>query len=159
MSQYVNFYMRDPKTKRFLPIADYNRSTVVYEYCHESLPYEDVQQLTKEIVSMFIHDIEKEDNHYTEYIAKEKAKLDMIPKMEGVSVIERMEAIAEIQEVIEDYNDLHTRLMAGKAFFELLSDMIDAGRYVDGEINEVGYIYAGVEISEAKLNEHPEEVN
>lgn len=158
MSSYANFMVRDPKTKRFLPIAAYSRSSAIYEYCEEYLPFEKVRALDEALINAIIHDIESEDSHYNECIAREQTKLDLIPKMEGSSVSEKVDAIAEVQNSIKDYNELHEELMEAKMFFVMLLRLVDEGKYIDENDNKEPYVYAGIEIGEKWLNEHQEEV-
>ena len=121
MSSYANFMVRDPKTKRFLPIAAYSRSSAIYEYCDEYLPFEKVRALDAPLINEIIHDIETEDSHYNECVAREERKLDLIAKMENVKIEEKLDAIAEVQNSIKDFNELHEELMEAKMFFTVLT--------------------------------------
>lgn len=133
MSQYVNFYARH-KGGQFVPIADYTRSTRVYQEMVSQIPYGKLKLLKREEIRDIVARIRAGKEFSTSQIDKCNKKIELIAKMNN-SLEEKLDAIDELEENISEYEEelLEFESFATELFF--IANMT----YNDIEI------YAGIE--------------
>ena len=138
MSQYANFYIRPFDDKPYISIADYTRSSSVYQICGDSLPYCKVKALTSSDIDSFISSTRKEQQEWRDRIDTYKAQIASIANFNN-SVSEKQSAIANIQQYIDECSEELTSYQMAENFFYFLKDIIPYGI-------ETPYLYAGIEV-------------
>lgn len=137
MSQYANFYIRPFDDKAYVSIADYTRSSAVYQICENSLPYNEVQALTSSDLDSFISSAREEQQEWRDRINTYKAQIASIANFNN-SVEEKQSAIADIQQYIDECSEELTSYQMAENFFYFLKDIIFG--------IETPYLYAGIEV-------------
>lgn len=137
MSQYANFYIRPFDDKAYVSIADYTRSSAVYQICENSLPYNEVQALTSSDLDSFIFSAREEQQEWRDRINTYKAQIASIANFNN-SVEEKQSAIADIQQYIDECSEELTSYQMAENFFYFLKDIIFG--------TETPYLYAGIEV-------------
>lgn len=138
MSQYANFYIRPFDDKAYVSIADYTRSSAVYQICENSLPYWKVQALTPSDLDSFISSAREEQQDWHDRINTYKAQITSIATFNN-SVEEKQSAIADIQQYIDECSEELTSYQMAENFFYFLKDLIPFG-------TETPYLFAGIEV-------------
>lgn len=138
MSQYANFYIRPFDDKPYISIADYTRSSAVYQICEHSLPYCKVRALTPSDIDSFISSACEEQQEWRDRINTYKAQIASIATFNN-SVSEKQSAIANIQQYIDECSEELTSYQMAENFFYFLKDLIPYGI-------ETPYLYAGIEV-------------
>lgn len=150
MSQYVEFYLR--VGDRFAPILTRSRSTNLYQMVSHSVPYEGIRALDRDDIREFIEDARAEIHRIEGNIARQQKQLAMIPDFEN-TVDEKLQAIGETQDYIEELEQELDYAKGDLAFFNMLDDMWEEAEqtkwykdeHPEGVIDPDRYIYAGVE--------------
>lgn len=137
MSQYANFYIRPFDDKAYVSIADYTRSSAVYQICENSLPYGKLQALTSSDLDSFISSAREEQQEWRDRINTYKAQIASIANFNN-SVEEKQSAIADIQQYIDECSEELTSYQMAENFFYFLKDIIFG--------IETPYLYAGIEV-------------
>ena len=137
MSQYANFYIRPFDDKAYVSIADYTRSSAVYQICENALPYWKVQALTSSNLDSFISSAREEQQEWRDRINTYKAQIASIANFNN-SVEEKQSAIADIQQYIDECSEELTSYQMAENFFYFLKDIIFG--------IETPYLYAGIEV-------------
>ena len=137
MSQYANFYIRPFDDKAYVSIADYTRSSAVYQICENALPYWKVQALTSSDLDSFISSAREEQQEWRDRINTYKAQIASIANFNN-SVEEKQSAIADIQQYIDECSEELTSYQMAENFFYFLKDIIFG--------IETPYLYAGIEV-------------
>lgn len=137
MSQYANFYIRPFDDKAYISIADYTRSSAVYQICENALPYWKVQALTSSDLDSFISSAREEQQEWRDRINTYKAQIASIANFNN-SVEEKQSAIADIQQYIDECSEELTSYQMAENFFYFLKDIIFG--------IETPYLYAGIEV-------------
>ena len=137
MSQYANFYIRPFDDKAYVSIADYTRSSSVYQICENSLPYSKVQALTSSDLDSFISSAHEEQQEWRDRINTYKAQIASIANFNN-SVEEKQSAIADIQQYIDECSEELTSYQMAENFFYFLKDIIFG--------TETPYLFAGIEV-------------
>lgn len=137
MSQYANFYIRPFDDKAYVSIADYTRSSSVYQICENSLPYSKVQALTSSDLDSFISSAHEEQQEWRDRINTYKTQIASIANFNN-SVEEKQSAIADIQQYIDECSEELTSYQMAENFFYFLKDIIFG--------IETPYLYAGIEV-------------
>lgn len=138
MSQYANFYIRPFDDKAYISIADYTRSSAVYQICENSLPYAKVVPLYPSDLDSFISSTREEQQEWRDRINTYKAQIASIANFNN-SVEEKQSAIADIQQYIDECSEELTSYQMAENFFYFLKDLIPFG-------TETPYLYAGIEV-------------
>lgn len=138
MSQYANFYIRPFDDKAYIPIADHSRSSAVYHICDDSLPYAKVVPLYPCDLDSFISSAHEEQQEWRDRINTYKAQIASIANFNN-SVEEKQNAIADIQQYIDECSEELTSYQMAENFFYFLKDLIPFG-------TETPYLYAGIEV-------------
>lgn len=138
MSQYANFYIRPFDDKAYVPIADYSRSSAVYQICENSLPYAKVVPLYPSDLDSFISSARNEQQEWRDRIDTYKAQIASIATFNN-SVDEKRAAISDIQQYIDECSEELTSYQMAENFFYFLKDLIPFG-------TKTSYLYAGIEV-------------
>ena len=64
MSQYVDFYLKS-NSDEFLPIGDYGRSSMIYKYICDYVPYEKITPITTNTINEIISNINSDISCYS----------------------------------------------------------------------------------------------
>lgn len=139
MSQYANFYIRPFDDKAYISIADYTRSSAVYQICENALPYSKVQALTSSDLDSFISSAREEQQEWRDRINTYKAQIASIANFNN-SVEEKQSAIADIQQYIDECSEEVTSYQMAENFFYFLKELISFGK------EETPYLFAGIEV-------------
>lgn len=138
MSQYANFYIRPFDDKAYVSIADYTRSSAVYQICEHLLPYGKLKALTPSDLDTFIALAREEQQEWRDRINTYKTQIASIATFNN-SVEEKQSAIADIQQYIDECSEELTSYQMAENFFYFLKDLIPFG-------TETPYLYAGIEV-------------
>lgn len=138
MSQYANFYIRPFDDKAYISIADYSRSSSVYQICEHLLPYNKVKTLTPSDLDSFISSARTEQQEWRDRISIYKAQIASIANFNN-PVEEKQRAISDIQQYIDECSEELTSYQMAENFFYFLKDLIPFG-------TETPYLYAGIEV-------------
>ena len=138
MSQYANFYIRPFDDKAYVSIADYTRSSSVYQICENSLPYSKVQALTSSDLDSFISSAHEEQQEWRDRINTYKAQIASIANFNN-PVEEKQSVIADIQQYIDECSEELTSYQMAENFFYFLKDLIPF-------VTETPYLFAGIEV-------------
>lgn len=138
MSQYANFYIRPFDDKAYVSIADYTRSSAVYQICEHLLPYGKVVPLYSSDLDSFISSARDEQQEWRDRIDTYKAQIASIANFNN-SVEEKQAAISDIQQYIDECSEELTSYQMAENFFYFLKDLIPFG-------TETPYLFAGIEV-------------
>lgn len=143
MSQYIHFYIRNGEN--FLPIGTFSRSSSIYSIANEELnvPYEKISALNGEKISICIRSANKALGLLKTRIEGWRKDKELIASFNN-SVEDKLEAIADINRMIEDDEYELDILESTVGFFRTLSTIYDDIRYED-DYDEGDYIYCGIE--------------
>lgn len=150
MSMYVNFYLKS-RDGKFNPIGSFSRNSEIYQTIYHNLPYEKVKPITESYLSGVVDELErkvlaanKQIEDYWQIINEQ------IPKWNN-SVSEKMESIANYQEIIKEIEQEIGEYRFAIGYFNSLIAIIDDIGYRD-KYDKDGYIYAGVEVGDEDGN-------
>lgn len=151
MSEYINFFIR--YKNNFIPLFDYSRSSYIYKVFREQVPYEKVCSIKYSQLNNIYKDL-RDWKEATLKTIKEKEKGIKEISAFNNSVSDKMEAIYEIEEILceldEDVKDLDFAL----SLIEIITDIMDTARYIDDyEVDLDNYIYAGIEVGMATIED------
>lgn len=133
MSQYLNFFVYHDKT--FVPIADYSRSTKVYE--EVQAPYEKIREIKRNELEAVSARLRAGKDFANSQIKEFKKKINII-SMANNPLEEKLEAINQVFEDIGWYEDEIKTLERYAVEMNFIANMT----YNDDKI------FAGVEISD-----------
>ena len=137
MSQYLNFYVRHDK--EFVPIADYSRSTKIYQAIQA--PYEQIRLITIQELEVVAEKMRTAKNSVKTQIEDINRKIDFISKTNN-SLDEKLDAIESYLKIIEEYKEDIEILDKYAIELEFIADM--------GYENQ---IFVGVEIGSPTVND------
>jgi len=145
MSTYINFFMR--RADEFIPIVSFSRSSYIYKVAANYAPYAKIAPFSTEILKNCCNAIKEEKNRIKEKINIEKSHVEYIKNFNN-SVSDKLEAIAECESSIKDWEEELEDARRAQYFFTFLEDMTDEILYVDYNKAETNkYIYAGIEVN------------
>lgn len=134
MSQYLNIYARFKLDGQFVPIADYSRSTKVYE--EVDAPYEKLMLWSREEIEATAERVRAGKIFANSQITNLNRKIELISQMNN-PLDDKLEAIHELMTYIEEYQDEISALDRWSIELDFIANMTF---YAE--------IYAGIEISD-----------
>ena len=152
MSQYVDFYLKS-NSDEFLPIGDYGRSSMIYKYICDYVPYEKITPITTNTINEIISNINSDISDYKEKMSAESQKISAICSFNN-SAGEKLGAIHDVSEIIHEYQEEIDDCNFAVSFFRILLDMMDSARYSENnKYSPDEYLYAGIEIGEPTIDD------
>ncbi len=103
MSSYVCFYVE--KNGVFISLTDYSRSNPMYRAAEEHVPYEEGVKLDEKVYSRIKEEFEESIRRYKKALKRYEHDIEFTRKVEGISLGEKLEAVAEYQSFIEEVNE------------------------------------------------------
>jgi len=149
MSQYLEFYVKS-KEDNFTYLDAFSRSTSMYRLFNEDVgaPYEKVRKMTKarlqeaiEIGTGYLQGVNDRKK-------KQEDTLQLISSFNN-SVDEKMEAIYEHQEILEEYDESIVEWEWAMNYLRVLLNMVESMSY---EGNEAG-LYYGIEVGNPTVDD------
>ena len=139
MSQYVDFALYNHDNKKFYPLFDFGRSSYVYNWFCNYVPYETGIPLNLKHIDEVYKRAKEEIKKFKNTIELNRQKIDLVLKMNG-SIEERNECISlycnEINECQEEIDNVHF----ATGIIVAIENMLDHGNdiYCGIEVNWVG---------------------
>ena len=149
MSQYLEIYVKS-KEDNFTYLDAFSRSTSMYRLLNEDIgaPYEKVRKMTKARLQEAIGI----GSGYLQSIIERKKKqedtLQLISSFNN-SVDEKMEAIYEHQEILEEYDDSITEWEWTLNYLRVLLNMAENMSYEESKTG----LYYGIEVGSPTLED------
>lgn len=140
MSQYVNFFIR--KGDDFISIADYSRNTEMYRVMSDA-PYEKVREYSYNELQLKLTEFYTARTANLKEISKCQERIKMILDMKDNSVEEKCDAIASLNEAIDDVQQMNNAIDRQIIELDFIAELI----YKDYRI------YAGFEISDPTIQD------
>lgn len=151
MSQYIQFFIKTNEDN-FLPIATYSRSSKVFQYFREYVPYEKISNVSDMTTQYIMNDITADYRSYKETIEKNKKAIERVYSFKDNDVSEKIEIIEGYEEYIEEVEEEIKELDYTKYFIYFLNDIIEEAEY-DHNVKNKDYIYAGIEVGYPTLED------
>ena len=149
MSQYLELYVKS-KEDNFTYLDAFSRSTFMYRLLNEDIgaPYEKVQKMTK----VRLQEAIEAGTGYLQNIVDRKKKhedtLQLISSFNN-SVDEKMEAIYEHQEYLEEYDESIVEMEWTMNYLRVLLNMVNTMSY---EGSNTG-LYYGIEVGSPTIDD------
>lgn len=137
MSSYLSFFIKPAGQEQLFPIADYSRSTSMYQFFNA--PYGVVRDYSSNDLGSVIYSIEGHKREAIEQINHWKARKDLVAAMADVSLADKLEEIDGIEENIHE-----SQQMIKEADAEI-AELYFIANQICGNDNK---LYAGVDVSE-----------
>ena len=149
MSQYLEFYVKS-KEDNFTYLDAFSRSTCMYRLLNEDIgaPYEKVRKMTKARLQEAIGIGSDYLQSITERKKKQEDTLQLISSFNN-SVDEKMEAIYEHQEILEEYDDSITEWEWTLNYLRVLLNMVENMSYEESKTG----LYYGIEVGSPTLED------
>lgn len=144
MSSYIYFYIK-PNENQYILVDYFSRSNKIYGYARNYAEWEKLKPLSEESICYIIDNIHKDIKSTKEYIAKQNKLIDGIRAMNN-SINEKLEAIRDYQETIEDAEEEIEQLNYTEDFFLTLSSIYNCNQ------RKEPWIYIGIEIPLEAIN-------
>ena len=144
MSSYIYFYIK-PNENQYILVDYFSRSNKIYGYASNYAEWEKLKPLSEESINYIIDRILKDIESAKEYIAKHNKLINDIRGMNN-SINEKLEAIGNYQEVIEEAEEEIAELNYTEDFFLTLSMIYNHNQ------REEPWIYIGIEIPLEAIN-------
>jgi S-adenosylmethionine hydrolase len=128
MSSYVNFYLRNGKTKQYSYLCGYSRSNIVYREFYETVGTNVRDDYCQELSLAQIQEIRYGIQNTIQKYRKNKADLEKCMREIGNwnnTMEEKMEYYAEWQSRIEDYEEEIDAAMFAENFYCVLEHICD----------------------------------
>lgn len=151
MSQYVQFFIKTNENN-FLPIATYSRSSKIFQYFREYVPFEKIGNINDKTVQYIMNDITTDYKSYKETIEKNKKTIERVSSFKDSDISEKIEIIERYEEYIEEMQEEIEELNYTKYFIYFLNEMIEEAKY-DHNVKNKDYIYAGIEVGYPTLED------
>ena len=149
MSQYLEIYVKS-KEDNFIYLDAFSRSTFMYRLFNEDVgaPYEKVRKMTR---ARLQEAIEIGSGYLQGAIERKKRHEDTLQLISSFnnSVNEKMEAIYEHQEILEEYNESITEWEWTMNYLRVLASMAESMSY---EGSKAG-LYYGIEVGAPTLED------
>lgn len=142
MSQYINFYIKSED--KFLPLFSYSRNSAIYEYASDYAPYDNGKIITSELLKSILNDIKDEEQNYGPMLERLTEKKQLICTMNN-SVDDKVHAIFECNEEIDELEEIKDGLITAKIFYEFLEDILLNIEYDKSVLNKDEYLWFGIE--------------
>ena len=145
MSAYVYFFVRHGND--FIPLGNFSRSSMIYQFVGGRAPWEKIAPLTQETLDKLVVNANMKQEEIQGCIRTERSLIDTIKDFNN-AIEEKMDAILERENIIHEYEQDISEIQFAKSYFSVLAELIDAVRWDKRreDINIDEYIYAGVEI-------------
>ena len=143
MSAYIEFYLK--VEDKFVPIASYSRSNILYEVGHDSgVPWEKIRKLDKELFSEMVNKLNTRIDAYEMYIDENESRKSIIASMLN-SIEDKIKALDELQHVIDEMKNSLSEYETAQTEFRFMSELE----------SESGYpVYIGIEVGEPTVEEN-----
>lgn len=149
MSQYLEIYVKS-KEDNFTYLDAFSRSTCMYHLLNEDIgaPYEKVRRMTK---ARLQEAIGIGSNYLQSIIERKKKQEDTLKLISSFnnSVDEKMEAIYEHQEILEEYDDSITEWEWTLNYLRVLLNMAENMSYEESKTG----LYYGIEAGSPTLED------
>lgn len=146
MSQYTYIFVRSDKDE-FIPIRCTRRSSVTYDIFGDYAPYEKIAPVTEDTLSRIRDDINNRLKEYQDGIDKYNRKIDLVTRMAGVSIENRVDTINDYMNAIDERKEDMKQFERANNYVSFLADIIDEKndgvRYYGGR--DIPVIYIGIE--------------
>lgn len=153
MSAYIQFYVKS-KNNDFCPIGIYCRSSYIYQTfirCTD-VPWEAITPINRAIINRAYDDIELGIKEHELSLKSSNEDKELICKMAGITLEERLDKIAMINELNEEIKDDIAELERCRGFLRSLEDILYTVEYEDNyDINN--YLYVGLEIDHPTIED------
>ena len=103
MSSYVNFFVE--KNGVYIPLTDYSRSNPMYRAATNYVPYENGVKLDEKLYNSIKGELKGLIAGYKKALKRYEHDIEFTRKVEGISLGEKLEAVAEYQSFIEEVNE------------------------------------------------------
>ena len=158
MSQYTHIFVRSDKDE-FIPIRCARRGSVTYDTFGDYAPYGKIAPVTEDTLSRIRDDINNRLKECQDRIDRYNRRIDLVTRMTGVSIEDRVDHINEYMNDIDGYKEDMKQLEMANNYASFLADIIDEKgdgvRWYGGR--DVPVIYIGVECgSNVTLNDAQE---
>lgn len=134
MSQYLNIYLK--VDGKYVSISDYSRNTGIYE--EFDAPYEKLRNYTPEMLKDISARLQRKIEDTQKFNSDLRELIDLIPKIEGAEMEEKISSILDYKSQIEDNDEEISQLQYYVSICHYLADV--AEYYIP--------VYAGVEIGD-----------
>ena len=141
MSEYVSFYLKDIDKEKYVILDSYCgyfrdvfRTELGYNVTYDENNNPLASLVSKDNIKDIIQEIEREIQRSMSYINNAEKHIQLIVQMEKTSISDRLEAIAQEEEVINEYQEEIKVYQRVKNFYTILLDLSDGDR-----------IYAGID--------------
>lgn len=149
MSQYLEFYVKS-KEDNFTYLDAFSRSTSMYRLLNEDIgaPYGKVRKLDKAHLQ---EAIEIARGYLEGLVERKKKHGDMLQLISSFSnpVDEKIEAIYELQQDFEEYNESIEEMEYVINYLRVLASMVDSMSYHGSETG----LYYGIEVGSPTLED------
>lgn len=123
MSQYMNFFVRAPRSGEYVSIADYGRSSKLYETLERSVPYGSITSFDEAVFEHAFNRLTADKALLEDIIVSIDNTIKNIWSAVGNSVSEKLEAVADYEEAKngtkEDLEEIKTAI----AVLQFLDDI------------------------------------
>lgn len=152
MSSYIQFFMR--RGDEFIPLMTYSRSNTIYKIFEHILPWEKIKAISYDSLSAKIAQCNSLVSENEEKVKELNQKKTLVASFNN-SVEEKMEALSDIDEAIEEYNE--DIAMGNRAAYIciFLQDLIEEIMYDEEpkKYDKDKYIYGGYEVGTPTLED------
>lgn len=136
MSSYVCFYVE--KNGVFILLTDYSRNNPMYQAAEYKVPYENGIKLDEKVYHAIKKEFEEIIARYEKSIKRYEHDIEFTRKVEGISLKEKLDAVAEYSSFIEEVNE---ELEMTKAQLNHLNFIYRITDWTCGETN----VWVGIE--------------
>ena len=103
MSSYVCFYVE--KNGVYIPLTDYSRSNPMYKAAEYKVPYENGVKLDEKVYHAIKEELDEMIASYEKSLKRYEHDIEFTRKVEGISLNEKLDAVAEYTSYIEEVNE------------------------------------------------------
>ena len=142
MSAYIEFYLKIED--KFVPIATYSRSNILYEVGHDSgVPWEKIRKLDRELFSDMTNELNIRINAYKMYIDENESRKSIIASMLN-SIEDKIEALDKLQREIDEMKNSLSECETALTEFRFMSELENESTYP---------VYIGIEVGEPTVDD------
>ena len=146
MSSYVNFFIKVNDSVPMVHLTDFSRSHVIYDIASTTgAPYGATKQVTAELARTMTELARERLTSYEHSLAEYNEQKVLIAQFNN-SVEEKLQAISEYAEIIEELKEYIDETRYAEDFFMTLEMIIDDLRWTSTPTHQG--VYFGIEVPE-----------